>query len=107
MRLTQKQIKQLRMSRDLRERNPTLGWYIRGVWRYYLAILVFFLAVICFYTWAGWPLASAFVAGMLTAVLLRDLKWYRQMARGWPLSREITNWERVDELLAESDRPAP
>ena len=107
MQLTDKQIKQLQMSRALRGRAPTLGWYLLTAWRTYLLILLAGVAAICFYLWAGWPYMATFFAGLLIATLLRDLKWYRQFANGWPLSDAITNWERVDELLANQQASAP
>ncbi|WP_413863632.1 hypothetical protein [Candidatus Aalborgicola defluviihabitans] len=55
--------------------------------------------------WAA-PLVSAFFAGFLFAAISRDLKLFGQFVRGWPLSNEITNWGRVDELLAQAKQDA-
>jgi len=106
MRLTTQQLQQLKKMREFREVSPTIARYIRLGWRAYAYLLVVGAAGIIFFLWAGWPAASTFFAGMVLATFLRDLGWYRRMVNSWPLVHEITNWQRVDEILNQFHTPA-
>lgn len=55
------------------------------------------------FAWSGWPVISGFFAGILFTAITRDLKLFARFVQGWPLSNEITDWRRVEELLARSD----
>jgi hypothetical protein len=101
MQFTDKQLAQLRLQRELREHPPTLAWFLRRNGRIYLLMVVLGAATTGFFAWAGWVPAATFFAGFVSATLVRDLKWFRQFVRGWPLSHAITDWERVDALLDE------
>ena len=107
MELTPAQIKQLQMSQRLRTSPPTVGWYFRASWRTYA-----FLAVLCsigigFFAWGGWPILCGFFAGVLFTAVARDLKLFAKFVEGWPLSNEITDWRRVEELVASANQPRP
>jgi hypothetical protein len=99
MQLTDKQLTQLRLLRELREHPPTLAWYLRRNGWIYLLMVVLGTATTGLFALAGLVPAATFFAGFVAATLLRDLKWFRQFVKGWPLSRAITDWERVDALL--------
>jgi hypothetical protein len=105
--LTDRQAKQLRVAHGFRTSSPTLLWYIKSHWRAYLYLICVGALAIGFFAWADWPTASAFSAGLVLATLWRDIRWYNQFVEGWPLTNEITNWDRVDELLAETVRHEP
>jgi len=104
MELSAKQVRQLRKTREFRHRAPTVGGYFRSSYKGYLFITLVSGFGIVFFVWAGWPSASSLFAGLLLATVLRDLGWYSRIVRSWPLTREITDWERVDELLMENER---
>ena len=107
MQLTIRQVRQPRMSRACRDKPPTVLWYVRRSWRAYLLLGCVCGGGIAFFLWGGWPIASGFFAGFLLAAVARDLRWYSQFVQSWPLSNEITNWNRVDELLRSSSESAP
>ncbi len=57
------------------------------------------------WTWdIGFPLMSAGAVGFLLGFLARDLAWFRMTARMWPVTVQVTNWTKVDELLAAPPR---
>jgi hypothetical protein len=107
MKLTPAQIKQLRMSQGLRVTPPTVGFYFRANWRAYTYLCVLCTGAIVFFVWGGWPIVSGFFAGFLFAAVVRDLKLFAKFVEAWPLSNEITDWRRVEELLAVADETRP
>ena len=104
--LSKRQIKQLQMAKKHKDSPPGVSMYFRSNWRTYLVLVVVGVASTVFFSWGGWPVASGFFAGLFIAMIARDLRWFEAMVKGWPLQREITNWERVDELL-QHDKTAP
>jgi hypothetical protein len=107
MRLSNKQIKQLHMLREFRQKQPTTLWFFQLNIRRHIYIGILALSAICFYQWAGWPIASAFFAGILFAIFMRDFQFYRQFVKGWKLSNEITDWTKVEELLVNNQATSP
>lgn len=106
MKLTKEQLNQLRATRQLRERSPTLpGLYSRS-WKTYVLNILISGVGIGFFLLGGWPSASMLIGGMLLGILVRDHRWYNLLIRSWPLTREITNWDLVDELLKEIEESA-
>src|SRR6187549_2821784 len=99
MELTPAQLKQLEMSQRLRTSPPTVGWYFRTSWRTYAFLLLLCSIGIGFFAWGGWPILSGFFAGVLFTAVARDLKLFAKFVEGWPLSNEITDWRRVEELI--------
>ena len=107
MKLTPAQAKQLRMSQAVRVTPPTVSWYFRANWRTYAYLGVLLAGGIIFFAWYGWPILSGFFAGFLFAAVARDLKLFKRFVDGWPLSNEITDWRRIEELLAVADEAWP
>ena len=103
MKLTPKQQRQLEILRRFKDDPPTIGKYFRINWKIYLAFFVVGFIGVGYGCWIGWHWFSALVFGMVVAATLRDLGWYRQIVRNWPLTDEVTNWNRVDELLDEQN----
>ena len=106
MQLTPRQAKKLRTAQAFRQTPPTLRWFVQASLRTYLYLLVVAGSGAVFFYWAGWPIASGVLVGFFFATIARDLRWYALLVRDWPLSREITRWERVDELLGSSGSSA-
>ncbi len=99
MNLTPSQERQLKATLKFRDRPPTVWWFVRASWRVYAYFAIFGAIGIPLSQWAGLPLLSAFIVGVIFSAVVRDLKFFRQFVKGWPLSNEITNWDRVNELL--------
>ena len=107
MQLTEVQIRKLELSRTIASSTPTVGWLFRQSARTYLLLLAVMIPLGAYYWAVGVPLLSVFFAGLFIGTIARDYKWHRQFVRDWPLSREITDWGRVDDLLAKAREPAP
>ena len=107
MQLTLKQVQKLKLSRELKASAPTFATLFRMAWRHYLVLTLVFLGVIAYFLVAGENSVAIFFGGMFIATFLRDIKWNNQFVRDWPLSNEITNWDRVDQLLTQVEKAAP
>jgi len=46
------------------------------------------------------------LGGYLFGVLYRDFQWLHVTHRFWPVSAQVTNWQRVDELIEENEQQA-
>ena len=99
MTLTASDRAQLHQLRAYRETAPTVLGYFKVAWKSTVFICALCAAAAAFYYWGGWPILSGFFAGTIFGVLTRDAGWYRKLVRTWPLSKEITDWRRVDELV--------
>lgn len=105
MQITDAQARQLRITMNFRSAPPTVRWYFTSSWRIYLYLILLGVVAYPFFWWGGWPLVSGFFAGMVVAMLLRDLRWYQAFVAAWPLNKEITDWTRVQALLNERSTP--
>jgi hypothetical protein len=47
----------------------------------------------------GTGIGAIVIRGELGGVLLRDIAWFRVMARTWPTLAAVLDWERVEQLL--------
>jgi len=54
--------------------------------------------------WGGWQLGSLLIAGVLLGCIWRDIVWYSLTVKNWPLTKEVTDWRRMEELIAENKR---
>jgi hypothetical protein len=54
--------------------------------------------------WGGWQLGGMLIAGILLGCIWRDIVWFSLTVKNWPLSKEVTNWQRVEELITENKR---
>ena len=107
MKLSPAQLKQLRLIQGFRINPPTVAWYFRVNWRVYAYVGVLCVGGAGFLAWGGWPVFSGFFVGFLLAVVIRDFRFFKLFVEAWPLSREITNWTRVEELVASADQAQP
>jgi len=76
-----------------------MGWYWKSSRKIYVLLVFLCVGGAAFYYWNGWLIVSGFFCGTLFGVILRDAGWHRRHVRSWPLSQEIINWRRVDELI--------
>jgi hypothetical protein len=99
MTLTASERAQLNLLRTYRDSPPTVLGYFKVHWKSTVFICAVCAVAATFYYWGGWSILSGFFIGTVFGVLTRDAGWYRKLVRTWPLSREITDWRRVDELV--------
>ena len=103
MNLTKRQLLQLKRGREMKDNPPTMFSYLKtGKWKYLYMFLLF--GCISIYAWFQKEyIVLAFVIGYSLGVFYRDFQWAVVFRRFWPISLEITNWDRVDELISENE----
>jgi hypothetical protein len=72
-------------------------------WKNYLWQVVLMGGAVGFYWWGGWRDVSMAFLGFLVGTLGRDLGWLFAYRRLWRVTDEITNWDRVQTLLAQNN----
>jgi len=102
MRLTPHQLRSLRFSLEHRDKDlPAVGLLLTA-WKAQ-AVLVGVVGVGAAFLWmAGAQIACMVLVGFMVGSLSRDHLWAQSAQRNWRLNREITNWTRVEELVAEN-----
>jgi hypothetical protein len=102
MQLTKAQERTLELYLKWRSSPPTFWFLIsQNLIRYLIhLVLVIFLVLLAPLTgepWIGW-----IAIGLFLGVLLRDIGLFQRSVRLWPMTSAVLDWERIDELLAES-----
>jgi hypothetical protein len=106
MNLSESQLMQLKRGREMKENPPSMFSYLKSGRRTYLYMLFLTAGVsIVFWYWKAYGYL-AFVLGYFLGVMYRDFQWSVVFRRFWPVSVEITNWQRVDDLIRENDDKA-
>jgi hypothetical protein len=103
MKLTKKQLMLLKHSRANKGNRPSLQQLIRNAWKRYLVIFGVSIGGAIFFWWVGWPLASLFFVGFLAGVLFTEYRWIKSFEVFWPISQEITNWKRAEQIINENE----
>jgi preprotein translocase subunit Sss1 len=102
MDLTRFQLKTLRAFHSFRTERPTLTRLLAVNWSTVLQLAVIgvlgYLVALFLIPTAGWV-----IIGISAGSLCRDIARFRATVRAWPLYREIINWPRVSELVAETE----
>jgi hypothetical protein len=100
MKLTKLDLARLRSYQRARERAPTV---FHGVWhaKWQIFILGILAVVACLIP--GPPSIKYFVLGFTTGGLYCACVFGVIFQRFWPLTREVLNWEKVEQLLKEHD----
>lgn len=102
VKLSAYQIRALKRSLAQREVGPSVARSLAASWRTYLIQVCLLGGLSAFWWRGGWRLGSMLVCGVLVGCIFRDLVWFRLTVRNWPLSKEVTDWRRMEELLAEN-----
>jgi hypothetical protein len=98
---TQQQI--IRLYLEYRDSPPGLVQLVRrNLGHYLLRILIAALAIMLAYMLQR-PELAFLVLGMLVGALLRDLAFFNRLARTWPTTASVLDWDRIEALL--EDRP--
>ena len=106
MQLTKAQKQSLAFYARYRTLPPTFWFLIsRNLVRYLiLFVLILFLVVIAPYTFIE-PIRWVAI-GVFFGVILRDIGLFWRAVNIWPMTAAVLDWERVDQLLAESNMAA-
>jgi hypothetical protein len=104
MPLTKLQLQALRFYAAHRDRAPTLGEMMQ------LLALTFFVRMVVGAVAAvacdilRMPMVGFLACGILLGAMLRDTGVSMRSVQLWPLVGSVLDWDRVDQLLAESER---
>ena len=74
-------------------------------WRKYLLGLAVFIVAIPACVFSGSVVFGVLLGGYLVGMVTRDFQWMRNQMEVLPLTSEITNWERVEQLIRGHEPP--
>jgi polyferredoxin len=100
MKLTKLELTRLRNFQRARERPPKA---VAGLWRVKWLLLAIIALILIAYWLSPWPSAARFILGFGVGALWCVCVIAFILPRLWPLTREILNWERIDQLIKEHD----
>jgi mycoredoxin len=100
MRLNIVQVASLRRLQKYRSHPPTLRERARLSAVFMLVLLVPAGLACALLIWMELPAAVFLVVGLYIGGIAREIGLHRQFVLWWPLNRHITDWNKVDELLA-------
>jgi mycoredoxin len=100
MRLNVVQEASLKRLQKYRTHPPTLRERMRLSAVFMLALLVPTILAGLLLIWLEIPGALFLVAGLFIGGIAREIGQQRQFVLWWPLNRHLTDWSKVDELLA-------
>src|SRR5262245_19228543 len=105
MKLSALHVASLKRMQQYRDTPPTLRERLRLLARYALLLLV--LGVLGGYLAIriNLPGAMFLIAGLVVGGVARDFAQQRQFVQWWPLTREITDWGKVEQLLSTANDP--
>jgi hypothetical protein len=78
---------------------------IRGSVMKYVVALALVAAAIGAAVLIGCSVVAIFLGGYLLGMVVRDFQWVKSEMAVLPLTPEITNWERVEQLVRENETP--
>ena len=103
MRLTDPQLRSLKLLRLQRSKPLTTVDFIKASWLKYVLTLLFIAAAITVLALTGFGLMAVFFGGYLFGLVERDVIWIRNQLKVLPITSEITNWERVEQPIEENE----
>ena len=103
MKISKNHLNQLKLSKKYRgEKKSAILFYVLA-WKAHLAnIILFSILIYIAYKYIGFE-HSIFIGGALFGLLLRDLAWRIMLAKFWPVSDAVTNWDKVDKIIEENE----
>lgn len=107
MELSDSQVKALRQALWQRHAGPSITRSFFAGLKAHVVQAFLVSGVAAYFWWDGWIAGSMLVLGVLFGAILRDLEWHSMTKKMWPLNREITDWRRVEELLAQNTPRGP
>ena len=105
MDLTKRQIAQLKNYQRNRQTGPTLLSVLKRFPRWIIGV---FAVVLAFGLYAllsdGSPRFGSYLLGFLSSTIYMLYLRLSAALRSWPLTREITDWGKIEQLLEENER---
>jgi glutaredoxin len=106
MKLDPVQLASLKRLRKYRDAPPTMRERVGMALRVSLVLLIPFALVGAVFLWLGARSTLFLLAGLFLGVAAREIGAQRTFVKWWPYHRAVTDWNKVDELLAEVEQPA-
>lgn len=103
MKLNKAQADSLRRLQRYRTHPPSLQERLRLVARFAVALLVIVVLLGAVFVWLEVPGALFLLAGLYLGAVAREIGQQRLFIEWWPLNRQITHWEKVDEILTQTE----
>jgi hypothetical protein len=97
---------QLRFFLRFRDRPLTVWGQFAANRGKYLFLLAFTCTGVALLYIAGGPTAAAFIVVASATAVVRDIGLFRRAALGWPVTRSVIDWPRVERLLAADGTPS-
>jgi hypothetical protein len=105
MKVTEIQLASLKLLRQHRSKPLMAMDLFKESWRKYVLGLALLIVAIAVCVLGGSTLIAVFLGGYLVGIVTRDVQWMRNEMQVLPLTSEITNWERVEQLIQENEPP--
>ncbi len=106
MKLDPVQLASLKRLRQYRDTPPTTRERVRMALMVALVLLIPFGLVGALFIWLGARSTLFLLAGLFLGAVAREIGSQRTFVKWWPYHRAVTDWNKVDELLAEAEQPA-
>ncbi|WP_404309307.1 hypothetical protein [Neorhodopirellula lusitana] len=95
----QTKCRQLLAGRD----TPTTPlFYLVHDWRRQLVFAIAYVAVAAALWSINWRLASVAFFAFFVGRIVRDIRWWRALAKEWPTTAELIDWPRVEAIANET-----
>ena len=99
--MTQSQRRMLMAYRTVRDSPPTVATFLPRLMRPWLLLAVVCGVLVALGVASGFQFVPGLALGLFVGCVARDISWSLKTAQIWPTTREIINWDRVDQLLSQ------
>ncbi len=85
---------------ERRDQPITLVRYLSENWRRHLVVAIAFGLLIAAAWQTGNNGLAVMIASFWTGRFVRDVQWFRTLAREWPSTKELLDWKKIEHLAA-------
>lgn len=87
--------KQLLSRRD----GPNSAWYyLRRDWRRQCVVLMAYVAIVVVLWLQGFTMGAIAIGCFFAGTKIRDVRWWMALAREWPTTRELLDWQKIEAI---------
>jgi hypothetical protein len=80
------------------EKAESPWYYVRRDLRRQVVLVAAYVSVCGALWFFGFQLLSATFAGFFIGRTVRDIRWWRTLSKEWPITREVLDWQRIEEI---------
>ncbi|HEX5103022.1 MAG TPA: hypothetical protein VFV87_04385 [Pirellulaceae bacterium] len=99
--MTKAQRKMLTAYKAFRDSPPTVLTLLPRFLRPWLLLTVVCGVLVALGVVNGFLFVPRLAVGLLVGCVARDIGWSLKTVSGWPTTREVINWDRVEQLLSQ------